>query len=915
MVRKLALTLAWLAGLTPGWVFALGLGAINLHSYLNQPLDADIQLIGATRADLESLKVTLAAPDAFERAGVEYLPELRELRFSVQRDANGEARIKVTTRDNYREPFLNFLLEATWSQGRIVREYTALVDPPVTMPVKPGAIRSPAAPAAATKPQPASKPTATSRPSRAAPAARAGTAAAPGEIGPTKRSDTLWSIAEKVRPDASVTMNQTMLGLVRANPKAFFDGNVNRMKAGYVLKVPSRAEMTSISAAEARAEVRRQNQVWRTGTTAKTAPPSKAAGGSSASAAEPKGKLELLAPSASQKATPEGAGAAGGKPGAGAGAAAGGLAQQLATAKEAAEAQRQQNADLQSRISELEQQVQDMKRLSQLKDDKLAALQQQLAALKAGGQQPPAGQPATSEQPTAGQQPAAAAGASQQAASEQPAAGAQPSAGPKQPPVEARPAPPDYPINNYAVSGYKPVDPATLPKTEPKHPFKSFAQPQAPKAPPAPATYLDQARSYLNQAVAMARANPMIAGGAGVVVLLLLLLLLVARQRRRAAAGFEESILQEPEPEPSLDSAAAGAATGAVAAAAAEAASEEQQEEAHEAEQQSAAASSYMSDFSVSGMDSIQSEVGEADPLTEADVFLAYGRFQAAESMIREAIETEPQRTDLKLKLLEVYHAARNADAFEREAQALHGQVEDHSDPLWTKVVEMGRDLCPDSPLFKEESAVPSGQEGAEAEEAGAQAPAGELGEEGFDLDLEDELQAAAEQHSDDNLIDFDLGEITEESAAEATEAGAAEDSIPGEEFDLDFDLGEEADKPSSAEGPADIDTDVFASELADELSELTEPVASEGAEQQPSNEMEFDTVAPAGEESAPGESEVTEGGLLADADEVGTKLDLAKAYIDMGDPEGARSILDEVLEEGSDAQRSEAHELMRQIS
>ncbi|MEJ2346834.1 MAG: FimV/HubP family polar landmark protein [Gammaproteobacteria bacterium] len=901
MVRKLALTLAWLAGLTPGWVFALGLGAMNLHSYLNQPLDADIQLIGATRADLESLKVTLASPDAFERAGVEYLPELRELRFSVQRDANGEARIKVTTRNNYREPFLNFLLEATWSQGRIVREYTALVDPPVTMPVKPGAIQGPAAPAAV---KPASKPAATSRPSSAAPSARVAAAAAPGEYGPTKRSDTLWSIAGKVRPDASVTMNQTMLGLVRANPDAFFDGNVNRMKAGYVLKVPSREEMTSISAAKARAEVRRQNQVWRTGATAKMAPTSKAAGGSTTSAAEPKGKLELLAPSASGKATAEGAGAAGGKPGAGA--AAGGLAQQLAAAKETAEAQSQQNADLKSRISELEQQVQDMKRLSQLKDDKLAALQQQLAALKSGSQQPAAGQPAppeqpaTGEKPTAPPQPAAAAGTSQSAATTgQPAAKAPPQGAAKQPPVEARPAPPDYPINNYAVSGYKPVNPATLPKTEPKQPFKSFAQPQAPKAPPAPASYLDQA-------LAMAQANPMLAGGAGVVVLLLLLLLLVARQRRRAAAGFEESILQEPEPTPELAAAAGAAEAGA------EAAPGEQPEEQPSQEVQAGAASSYMSDFSVSGMDSIQSEVGEADPLTEADVFLAYGRFQAAESMIREAIETDPERMDLKLKLLEVYHAARNADAFEREAQALHGQVEDHGGPVWAKVVEMGSDLCPDSPLFKEETAAPAAEEGGEA---AAEAPAEELGEEGFDLELEDELETAAEQHSDDNLIDFDLGEIAEEPVAEAAETGSAEESIPGEEFDLDFDLGEEGEKPSSAEGPADIDTDTFASELADELSELAEPMAPEGAEQQPSNEMEFDTVAPAGEGSEQQASEASEGGLLADVDEVGTKLDLAKAYIDMGDPEGARSILDEVLEEGSEAQRGEAHELMRQIS
>jgi pilus assembly protein FimV len=644
-------------------------------------------------------------------------------------------------------------------------------------------------------------------------------ASAPGTYGPTQRKDTLWRIANSVRPDDSVTVDQAMIALLKANPDAFIGRNINRLKAGYVLQVPDRATMTTISAAEARAEVRQQARAWR----ARTQPAASAAPATAGTTA-PKGRLELLAPEnkAAGAATAD-SGATG----------AADQTKQLALAKEATEAQRQENADLRSRVSQLQEQIDNMKRLANLKDEQLAALQQQLAAAK--GEQPAAEQPAA-EQP-AGEQPAAA------AAPTEPAAPA-PEAAAKPALVPATPAPADQPANPYAVKDFKPVDMAALPKETIKQPFKPVV-PAAPAQPqPEAVSLVDKAKAMAAEGWSMARANPMISGGVAGVVVLLLFVMALARRRTAASAGFQESILQAPKPA-APEAPAAAAAAGAAATAAAT----EEEKRVEEA------ATSYLSDFAVSGMDTLQSETGEADPLTEADVFLAYGRFQPAEAMIEEAIEAEPHRVDLKAKLLEIYHAARNAEAFERQAGVYQADLQSEPD-TWEKVADMGRELCPDSPMFR-----------------GDVAPAAPTEDE-FDFDL----HAGSTEGPSDDVLDFDLGEM-----APSVDADKPEENLAGD--------------------------------LADELSDIAETMTPERAKSEESDSLEFETVAePAGAESE-AESQVVDAGLLSDVDEVGTKLDLARAYIDMGDPEGARSILDEVMEEGNEAQKGEASELLSQIS
>ncbi len=880
-MRKLAQILALVAGLTPGWVYALGLGNITLNSYLNQPFDADIRLISATPADLESLQVSLASPAEFLRAGLDFSNSLRQLHFAVKSNANGQSVINVTTADDFREPFISFLVEVKWAQGRIVREYTVLVDPPVTAAAKAPAI----APARSTS---AGRSKASATPPRARAGSQTPTVAssrgAGGKYGPTQRSDTLWTISERLRPK-DTSMDQVMLALVRSNPQAFTKGNINGLKAGYVLKVPSREAMQSVAAADARAEVLNQNKLWRSGATKSATAP--ASTSTASQAGEKSGRLTLLAPEAASKQANTSANGGGSATQAGG---SGGTPESALAAKETTEAMRQENKDLHSRIGQLEQQVQDMKRLSQLKNDQLAQLQQQLAKLK--GQ----GAPASVASPQSVNTPASVASPATTSA---PAVAATTAAVEKKPPVEARPAPSGSPVNPYQVEGFHAVNPASLPKTPAAQPFKNFAQPTAAGKAAAPLSFSDKVRAYAMQGWSLARENPMIAGGILLAIIILLLLLAIIRQRRRAADGFQESILREP-PTPAADMAVA-AASGAAAVAAATAVAREPQADDE--------TSSYLSDFGISGMDSIQSDIAEADPLTEADVFLAYGRFQAAESMIQEAIDHEPDRLDLKVKLIEIHHAARNRDAFEREAQALHGLIEDHNGPVWAKVVEMGEDLCPDSPLFRDDAELWPEDLDSDQGNAAEEAP-------GHGLELADDAESdrRAEPRSDGDMIDFDLGEF--EGDSDKPRRATPGESAAEDRYDLDFDLGEhDAEVSSADETVKPVDTDVFAAELADELSGIAQSIESEDdqsavsdTESSRSNDDDVD------DREEPEPTAVVDG-ALSDVDEVGTKLDLARAYIDMGDPEGARSILDEVLEEGNEQQRGEAHELLQQIS
>jgi pilus assembly protein FimV len=312
--------------LVPAGAWALGLGNIEVNSTLNEPLRARIDLSSLQGGDLEGMQVQLASAEQFKRAGIQRPFQLSKLKFEAVEDTSGSGYINVTTRDAVVEPFLNFLIEVTWPRGRIVREYTVLLDPPVygaaistkakkdlaevqaralqvqpapepvpapapkrvepepaTSRVSPAPMVQPStssvvAPAPASAPAPAPAPAETMAaapspqpapaPSPAPAAAAPAPAPMPMQAGDlpdpydVKYGDTLWSLAKRYRPDSGVSIQRMMLAMLSANPDAFNIQNINALRAGTVLHIPDVSQFGSADRAVILAEVNRQHEIW-----------------------------------------------------------------------------------------------------------------------------------------------------------------------------------------------------------------------------------------------------------------------------------------------------------------------------------------------------------------------------------------------------------------------------------------------------------------------------------------------------------------------------------------------------------------------------------------------------------------------------------------------------------------------------
>ena len=413
--------------------FALGLGTIRVKSQPGQPLLAEIPIVSSDPSELQGLQARLAAPETFRRVGLEP-PQgiVSELQFTPAVDERGQPVIRVTSRVPVQQAGLTFLLEVDWGQGRLVREYSALVDaprtvaapvaPPVSAPVvaPAGVIERPAAQAPASPPPPAPAPVAGTPAASPAPAPVAPPAPAPpvpvapspatpstaGEIGLVQPGQTLAQIAGRLPGTAGYSLDQTMLALLRANPDAFIGEDINRLRAGAVLRVPGSAELARYDASQAAAIVREQTAAWRRARRAQAqpvvaaaqaqaraqaprapAPPTQAAPRRAAEA-----RLEIAPPQAS----------AGTRAGTQSGASAGGegdmLRQELQQTKETLAARDAEVRELQARVAELEQLQQEQQKLIAMKDSSLASAQQRLAS---GATAQPADASAPAPQPQA----------------------------------------------------------------------------------------------------------------------------------------------------------------------------------------------------------------------------------------------------------------------------------------------------------------------------------------------------------------------------------------------------------------------------------------------------------------------------------------------------------------------------------
>ena len=452
MVRTLRTAVVAALLLAAGNAWALGLGQIEVKSKRNQPLLAEIPIISTTPGELEALQARLASPETFRRVGLSPPSGIAaDLQFSLGSDARGRPVIRVTTTRPVDQAALNFLIEVDWGQGRLVREYSALVDAPntATAPVQP-AISAPvvaapnvvqrpaaaAAPAAeappvapppsapppappapvpvaaepapapvAIEPLPPARPTPPPAPavvpvpvSPAAPVA----AAASGQYGPVKRGETLSKIAGDLDLPSGYSLDQTMLALLRANPDAFLGNDINRLKRGAVLRVPGSAELGGVSADEAALVVREQMAQWRQARRP-VAQPSVAADsaptGGVAAVAKSEPAQAASKPAVAQQrrqarleiVPPSAPGkATGTRSGTNAGGEGSMLQQQLRQKDEDIAAKAAEIGELKERVAELETLKQQQDQLLSMKDTELAVAQQQLAEARLAAEAKPA---------------------------------------------------------------------------------------------------------------------------------------------------------------------------------------------------------------------------------------------------------------------------------------------------------------------------------------------------------------------------------------------------------------------------------------------------------------------------------------------------------------------------------------------
>ena len=730
-----------LAALNAGFAQALGLGEITLHSQLDQPLNAEIRLRGMGDLDPDQIIVRLAPAADFERSGVDRLYSLTEMRFDVRPGKSGEGVVQIRTEQPVREPYLDFLIEVRWPSGRVLREYTLLLDLPTYSAEPPPVVRAPDV-------------TAPARSARAPRAAVRSTWSG-GSSYDVHSGDTLWSIASRTRP-SGVSVQQMLKVLHRDNPEAFVNGDIDRLRAGVVLRVP--ADLSDVTAdADAGGVDGGAPQ------SALESPPLTTDVGGSSGAAPATPDEQAYLRLAGDK-TPSGASATGGEPG-GSGDGSSPGQGDIAAVQENLSAKERENAELASRVKALEEQVQNYQRVVDLKSDVMAAAQTGAAAPAAGA--------------------------------------ASPAPAPK-PPVAAAPEP----------------------------------------------GLLDM---LLASSVALgATLGALVLGVLGFLVLrrrggaASYAALPDTQQRYRGAGRKSEPELpggREPTVPPATPVAAVPVSPRPVAV--------------FPAPVVAPVAPAFAMEPATSP-ERDQRERELSDPIGEADIFIAYGRRDRAIEVLRLALAADPERSAVRLKLLEMLAERGDQAAFLAEYDQLLALGQDDD-------VAAGREIAVATghPDWLAECDAPPGIESASAPEPlSSLSPAGDFDLD-LNLDLDEGLDAVEHEVVDEKELASGFGEL------DSGELDSGELDIG--ELDIgELDIGSAAPEADGAD--------------ADDLLALA---------------------------AADAEEEAADFGLLEGTDEVETRIELAKAFIDMGDAEGARDILDEVLEEGSPVQRETAIALL----
>ena len=990
---------------------AAGLGKVTVLSALGQPLRAEVEVF-ATREELAGMKAQLASQDAFRQAGVEYAPTLLGIGFTVGKRPNGQTILRLSSDKPINDPFIDLLLELNWATGRVVREYTFLLDPaefavkaaPTTAPA---VSRPMAALPVSGEARAGDRPVRVERYNKSRVSEQAPQTADGGATYEVRRGETLGKIASEIRPDG-VSLDQMLVGLFQANQDAFDRGNMNRLKAGRILAVPDKAALLAIPRDEANRVVIAQSSDWggyrrKLAAVAADAPVADEAarqqtGGKittrvadkASPPVEPKDQLKV-----SKTELPGGKSA-------------------VATAKRTDEdliAKEKALKDANERLASLERNVAELQRLVELKSQSLADLEKQSAAKAAPAVEAKKPAEETRTPPVA---PIVA-----------------PVSTPAAPPgrIEASPPavapPPTTPVDKPAEQApeVKPAEVKPEPKPEePKAEVKVDAPKpaEAPKPkvvvpPPAP-----EEPGFLEELLTR---TPVLLGAAGILALLAAYWFSRRRHRSESERSLDSGSTLAPQGESLLVANSVFRSTGGQSV-----------DTSHSMAQ---------TDFSQAGPGSIDTD--DVDPVAEADVYMAYGRDAQAEEILLEAKQKEPQRYAIHLKLLEIYLSRRDARPFDTLATEIFAATGGVGAD-WEKAAALGLQMDPRSRLYGATEIITPSSPDVEAtiivpkeppaslqdtvskpgqlsqmaaaaaaahvlsgrsEEAGVAAAAEPIELAGLDFDLGlGHAEPATRAVVDDaylettlsfpspapgETLDFDLAaslplpsvppvppaedldDLAPRGDIEAPEITilVAPGSLPGAladdtGLDFEFDLGAEWPTEPEVEKPATEDAQAPAHTEPDEVVDvgsaagdalefdvkLTESTILGESMQHPSYDMssisldlaEVDGLSPAAARVTgdspdlsfdaeqedtlvnPGFSaEQTDAGLnapqrsdmgdmdlaaepeISSSEELATKLDLAKAYEEMGDLEGARELLQEVLKDGDGAQREAA--------
>lgn len=959
------MTAALCMALIPISVFAAGLGKLNVNSELGEPLRADIELLSVTSEEMNSIVAAIASEEAYANQGIERPASHNNIKIEIVKNAAGISVLKLKSTQPISEPFLDMLIQVDWASGRLLREYTVLLDPPgyssetAGTPSRVVPSQTTQAPVVkSTNSNNSSVATGTATQDRQSNSSNRAkqttnveldtTSDFSGQEYVTRRGDSLAKIARDMKPE-DISLDQMLIGLYQANPNAFDGKNINRLKVGKIIRQPTEQDLSTISRQQASKEVKVQSANWNAyrnklaGIVAESVPSdsessAQSADGKIKSAAEdqsqptqagPKDVVKLSAGEAglTKKETDD----------------AGGLQAKIAALQEESTAREKSVKEAQIKTAALEKQIEDMQKLLALKNSAMSEIQKQ---------------------------------AEQQAVQETS----------------------NSELNNPTQS--ESVTPAeTVPtEVESPAPVDAVKKPVV-KTTPVPAVIPEPIGE---PSILDGLDVPLVGGSLGLLALLGGGWLYLRNKRKRNLADFEQGIMTS-------GGLKANTVFGNTSGSSVDTGD-----------------TSFLTDFSQSANGGMI-DTNDVDPIAEAEVYMAYGRDAQAEEILKDAISKEPKRYELHLKLLEMYAASKNVSAFETIAGELYTSL-GAADPTWAKVVEIGQKLEPSNPLYQV-STLHSGLSGNDLDEKldandfsdspianetdldfsfdGESLTQDALAssKDAFDLDLDtfnfnDEsvsdqamlskedldgtsllnkeaidsevltfdtnldviepsqqistlseaitLEDSGKLDRDDGL-DFDFGELATASDA-STEPDIADSepnfghTMPGLDvsgFDApksqleavvddldDIEFISTSDAPETVEFPkidesdlADFDLSgisVIEENLATEtfdfdLTALSPEPISYVDEEPTAHTFDLSAISLEMDDSVSGNELVA---LSTDEPiEIETKLDLVAAYLEMGDQEGAKELLDEVVKEGGPSQRKRAEAFLEKLA